>query len=145
MTRSSKLSKNDASAIEFAERYKAKMVARAYEYLSHAMDGAQIDDEGPIPEEWKKEAGWQTRERLARDGRRSRRNAPMYLEMAQKLVEMDQKEKANQGQLVQLNIGAINLVRPPKYDEILVDAAPVSRGSVVDVESKPAKLLEIKK
>jgi hypothetical protein len=114
-------------AAQIIARHWEKKVAKAKKIVGYALDGADVDEDGNHPPEWQKQPDLRRRLRVAMDARQATRNAPYYLTQASKVVESG--ERLNLARLgsgpVTLNIGAINVVQPPKYEEIELNAAPV--------------------
>ena len=67
--------------------------------------------------------GWSKAElQSAIDARKSRRDAPVYLDIAQKVVELEARLEASRQQPTQLNVGSVNIVQPPSYK--VIDVTP---------------------
>lgn len=103
-----------------------RKVERARRLYGYVQDAAYVDDDGNYPKEWEDQPYFHQRLRIAMDARKSKRNVPAYIEHLGRIVEFDERRSANQKQPLQLNVGAINIVQAPKYQEIDVEAIPVT-------------------
>lgn len=124
------LTKAESDALVVTRKRDA-LVRRARRLLTYASVGAaELDDDGPVPEEWKTDRQWRVKERVARDARKSKRNAPAYLDMLQRIVENAERLEAaaKGGQPIELNV-AIAVVQsaPPQYE--VIDVTPTATGS----------------
>jgi hypothetical protein len=107
-----------------------RKVDRARRRYSFVIDAACVDDEGNYPKEWEQQPYFKERLRVALDARKSKRNVPAYIEHLGRLVEGADRMAATQQTAVQLNIGAVNIVQAPRYEELEV-GPPVIDAVVV--------------
>lgn len=82
----------------------------------------KYDDAGrPVPPH-----GWTLIElKAALHALNAKKNAPVYIEIAQRNLELEAKIAALRAPPQALNIGSINIVQPPKYD--VIDVTPVTK------------------
>lgn len=106
-----------AAVIRKTER---RIVSRAERTVAAALRASEIEDGACAPPE-----GMTEREfRVARDARLPKSKAPMYLEIAEKVLQTNAKlEAARRERAPQqvLNIGAINIVKPPEYEVRVIE------------------------
>jgi hypothetical protein len=115
-----------AKRMAFAEDLKNKIFDRALETVSGALKAPELprdiqrDEAGEyiIPE------GWTQREfKAAVDALLPKKDAPFYLDLAQRNLEVQAKIDASKGIAPRgLNIGTVNIVQPPQYD--VIDVTP---------------------
>lgn len=130
-----KLTKLDKQTLKAAERAERRVVRKARAIVEQgAVDATAITAAGTIIEgvavdEKGRPEGWSARRlNVARDMRESKRNAPIYLDIATRIVETADKLEAAKQQAapVQLNIGTINVVTAPEYE--VIDVTETSKG-----------------
>lgn len=115
--------------VELVKKAWARKVERARRLYGYILDAAQIDDEGNYPPEWENERFLKQRLQVAKDARKSKRYSPVYIDHVVRMVENADKLAAieRSGAPVQLNIGTINVVAPPKYEEQPIDVEEVKK------------------
>lgn len=108
---------------------KEKIFSAAHEVICGALRATEIEEADLIALERDEKgriippAGWTLAEfKAAIDARQAKKNAPMYLDLAQRNLEIEAKLAALKAPPQTLNIGAINIVRPPEYD--VIDVTP---------------------
>ncbi len=129
MSKERKLTKLDKEGIKAMERLERRVVRKARAIVEQgSVDATALTDEGtPVEEGLTK--GWSARRRnVANDMRKSKRNAPVYIDVATRIVETADKMEAAKSQAapIQLNIGAINVVTAPQYE--VIDVTATSKG-----------------
>lgn len=113
-------------------RVERKVVKKTMHMIERGvLDAAAIDNDGlPVGEAGQEVVKDPRRLRVARDLRESKRNAPLYIDVAMRRLEQAEKLDALQdhGAMVQLNVGTVNIVQaPPQYQTIDVTATPAER------------------
>ncbi len=110
----------DKAALRVVEGKERLIIRRLRRIVEQgALDGSHIDDDGPAPVVPEGQKPWTPdRLRVARDMRKSKRNAPVYLEHAQRAVEKHDDRQAVQQVPTQLNVGVINIVQARVYPAI---------------------------
>lgn len=108
-------------AIRHVDRRAIKKAVRIVE--RGIVDATQVEDNGLTAageNPWKNEPDAEQRQRIAKDCRTSRRNAPVYLELALRRIEGAEKldSLVDASAPVALNIGVVNIVSPPTYESI---------------------------
>ncbi|MDQ3097609.1 MAG: hypothetical protein M3Q61_05525 [Chloroflexota bacterium] len=129
---------SDSKALTLRERQVAvihkrrdQIVGRARRLLGYAGDAPELTTNGgQAPDAWKARRDWRVREQVARDANLSKRHAPVYLEIQQRIVENAEKLELikSHGAPVALNVAYVTVVQgAPSYPEIVVDAKETPR------------------
>lgn len=112
-----------SKALQRCFDWHVKRIVRMRKMLGRGLlDAMQVDDEGPVPEDWDKD-----RVRVARDLRRPKRYAPIYVELGEKMLEHHDKieiARETEPRDIQLNIGVVNIVQPPSYPRVILTDLP---------------------
>lgn len=107
---------------EALEKLKQSIFNKAAESINGALRAPELemDAEG----KYIKPDDWSWREfRAAKDALLARKEAPFYLDIAQRNLELEAKLSMMKTEQQKLNVGTINIVAPPKYD--VIDITPV--------------------
>lgn len=103
-------------------RTHTRVVRKALRKLEQGVSDAMgIDDDGAtVPEDMRAS-------HVAKDLRKSKRNAPYYLDVLLRRTESAEKLAAarDEGPRVSLNIGTVNVVVPPQYE--VIDIEPTEK------------------
>lgn len=124
MSDSKALAQADILGVRAIARKERKVIRKARLVVERgAIDASSIDDEGNPVERGAIE-GWDARRmRVAQDMRKSKRNAPIYIDVLTRTLDTHDKAEAERGKgaPISLNIGAINICKLPDYPVIDVD------------------------
>lgn len=124
------LSRPDELGLRAIVRKERKIIRRARLVVERgAIDASSIDDDGN-PVASGSVAGWDARRmRVAQDMRKSKRNAPIYIDVLARTLETHDKAEAEAGKgaPINLNFNAIIIPRLPEYPVIDID--PVTKES----------------
>ena len=103
-----------AEAVKFAEKVIIRRMLRVIE--KGAMNATLVNDDG-LDDKGQEVLATQREKRIAMDMRKSRRNAPTYIDVALRRVESAEKADALRASNIRgpLNIGVIVQVTPPSY------------------------------
>jgi hypothetical protein len=117
-TKLTKAEKRQVAAVKAAERTVIRRARRVVE--QGALDATALNDDG-LPVEEGVTEGWSARRRnVANDMRKAKRAAPVYIDVLARQLESHDKIEAakTSGAAINLNIGAINIVKAPEYPVI---------------------------
>lgn len=115
------------ASVKAVQRIERKVIKRALKTIEQgALNATKVDDDGTGVDDEGNPVELSVREkRVAMDMRKSKRNAPVYIDVLTRRLESAEKADAmsNQGERAQLNIGTVNIVQAaPQYEVINVDA-----------------------
>lgn len=125
MSDEKRLTKQDRREIAAVKSVERAIIRRARRIVEQgALDAAAITDEGLPVEEGLTEGWTAKRKNVATDMRKAKRAAPVYIDVLARQLESHDKIEAAKtaGAAINLNIGAINIVKAPEYPVIDVTA-----------------------
>lgn len=129
MSEERKLTRAEKREVNRIKHLERQIIRRARQVVERGgVDATAIDDEGNEVERGVTE-GWSARRRrVALDMRKSKRNAPVYIDVLTRIVENHDKAEAAKQQAapIQLNIGSINVVKAPEYP--VIDVTATAKG-----------------
>lgn len=110
---------------EMLEAMKTETIAAAVATVHSALRAPQltVDADGryAIPEGWTA-----TDVQIASDALKPKKDAPFYLDLAQRTVEVQARlDAAKAAPTASLNVGQVNIVAPPQYD--VIDVTPAEK------------------
>ena len=117
--------------VAVVERVRERVISRARKIVSYVADAPTLTaNGGAVPEEWKTRRDWKVRAQVARDANLSKRHAPVYLEMQERIVENSERLEAMRGASAPRDLAVAVMVvqQPPRqYEEIIIQAKETPR------------------
>lgn len=120
------LSRNDQLGMREAKAVERRVIRRARKIIERGIeDATMVTDEG-VDDSGSEVLLDERRKRIAMDLRKSKRNAPIYLDIAARMIESHDKIEAarNHGPRTQLNNYTVINFTPPTYETISLDPIP---------------------
>lgn len=115
----SKIDQAGVAAVRFVERKVIRKMRRLIE--QGALNASRINDDG-LDDQGSEVILNEQEKRIARDLRKSKRHAPIYLEVYHRRVEASEKADAlRTGDRPALNIGLVVQVQMPEYPVLRLD------------------------